>query len=99
VVYPNAIDYQELTNMKLVAEISMYPLNEQYIEPIQTFIDRLNGYAYLQVVTSATNTVVSGDYLATMEVLAKEMQRSHEEVGQAIFVCKFLNGDKMSSGQ
>jgi uncharacterized protein YqgV (UPF0045/DUF77 family) len=85
--------------MKLVAEISMYPLNEQYIEPIQTFIDRLNGYANLHVVTSATNTVVSGDYLPTMEVLAKEMQRSHEEVGQAIFVCKFLNGDKMSSGQ
>ncbi|MFQ3235974.1 MAG: hypothetical protein ACI9C4_001538 [Paraglaciecola sp.] len=85
--------------MKLVAEISMYPLNEQYIEPIKTFIDRLNGYSYLDVVTSTTNTVVSGDYLDTMQVLAKEMQRSHEEVGQAIFVCKFLNGDKMSSGQ
>ena len=62
--------------MKLVAEISMYPLNE---------------------VTSATSTLVSGDYLATMQVIAKEMQRSHQEVGQAIFVCKFLNGDKMSS--
>ncbi|WP_166424969.1 hypothetical protein [Paraglaciecola sp. 20A4] len=83
--------------MKLVAELSMYPLNEQYLEPIQTFIDRLNEYAYLKVVTSATSTLVSGDYQATMQVLAKEMQRSHQEVGQAIFVCKFLNGDKMSS--
>lgn len=83
--------------MKLVAEISMYPLNEQYIEPIQTFIERLNEYAHLKVVTSATSTLVSGDYLATMQVLAKEMQRSHQEVGQAIFVCKFLNGEKMSS--
>lgn len=85
--------------MKLVAEISMYPLNEQYLEPIQTFIDRLNDYSYLQVITSATSTIVRGDYLATMQVLAKEMQRSHQEVGQAIFVCKFLNGDKMSSEQ
>ena len=84
-------------NMKLVAEISMYPLKEQYIEPIQEFIDRLNTYERLTVLTSATNTVVSGDYLPTMQLLAEEMQRSHEKVGQAIFVCKFLNGDKMST--
>lgn len=83
--------------MKLVAEISMYPLKEQYIEPIQTFIDRLNTYENIKVVTSATNTLVSGDYLPTMQLLAEEMQRSHAEVGQAIFVCKFLNGDKMST--
>ena len=83
--------------MKLVAEISMYPLNEQYIPPIQEFIDRLNTYENLKVVTSATSTTVCGDYLPTMQLLAEEMQRSHEKVGQAIFVCKFLNGDKMVS--
>lgn len=83
--------------MKLVAEISMYPLNEQYIPPIQEFIDRLNSYENIKVVTSATNTIVSGEYLSTMQLLALEMQRSHEKVGQAIFVCKFLNGEKMST--
>lgn len=83
--------------MKLVAEISMYPLKEQYIPPIQEFIDRLNSYDNIKVVTTATSTRVSGDYLPTMQLLAEEMQRSHEKVGQAIFVCKFLNGDKMSS--
>ncbi|MDP5032065.1 MAG: hypothetical protein NWQ54_16225 [Paraglaciecola sp.] len=82
--------------MKLVAEISLYPLNLDYIPPIQTFIDRLNDYAELKVVTSMTNTIVSGEYLPTMQILAEEMQRSHQEIGQAIFVCKFLNGDKMS---
>ena len=85
--------------MKLVAELSMYPLNEQYIEPIKTFIDRLNGYDSLQVSTSATSTIVRGEYAPTMAILAEEMQRSHEEVGQAIFVCKFLNGDAMKSEQ
>ncbi|MEP0356885.1 hypothetical protein [Paraglaciecola sp.] len=83
--------------MKLVAELSMYPLNEQYIAPIQEFIDRLNSYEDLKVSTSATSTIVSGEYLPTMQLLAEEMQRSHKEVGQAIFVCKFLNGDKMST--
>ena len=83
--------------MKLVAEISMYPLKEQYITPIQEFIDRLNTYESIKVVTTATSTTVSGEYLPTMQLLAEEMQRSHENVGQAIFVCKFLNGDKMST--
>jgi len=83
--------------MNLVAEISMYPLKEHYIAPIQTFIDRLNTYENIKVVTTATSTTVSGEYCSTMLLLAEEMQRSHAELGQAIFVCKFLNGDKMSS--
>ena len=83
--------------MKIVAEISMYPLKEQYIPPIQEFIDRLNTYECINVVTTATSTMVSGEYLPTMQLLAQEMQRSHEKVGQAIFVCKFLNGDKMGA--
>lgn len=83
--------------MKLVAELSLYPLNQQYIPPIQDFIDRLNSYPQLSVSTSMTSTIVSGEYLPTMQILAEEMQRSHQQIGQAIFVCKFLNGDKMSS--
>ncbi|WP_088332019.1 hypothetical protein [Lacimicrobium sp. SS2-24] len=84
---------------KLVAEISLYPLMEKYIAPIQSFIDRLNTYPQLEVDTTMTSTRVSGEYLATMEILAKEMQRSHQQIGQAIFVCKFLNGDAMGSGK
>jgi uncharacterized protein YqgV (UPF0045/DUF77 family) len=83
--------------MKIVAEISMYPLKEQYIPPIQEFINLLNTYKDIKLITTATSTTVSGDYLPTMQLLAVEMQRSHEKVGQAIFVCKFLNGDKMST--
>ncbi|MFT5674763.1 MAG: hypothetical protein ACI808_000687 [Paraglaciecola sp.] len=83
--------------MKLVAEISMYPLKEQYIEPIQSFIDRLNSYSELNVSSSATSTIVAGDYLPTMQILGEEMLRVHQEIGQAVFVCKYLNGDKMAS--
>ena len=83
--------------MKLVAEISMYPLKDEYIPPIKAFIERINTYPELTANTTATSTTVSGEYLPTMQILAEEMQRSHQEVGQAIFVCKFLNGDKMSA--
>ncbi|MBF7072449.1 hypothetical protein ISG33_03410 [Glaciecola sp. MH2013] len=84
--------------MKLVVDISLYPLNEKYIAPIQAFIDRLNSDPKLTTSTSATSTIVSGDYEHVMAVLAKEMKYTYEETGQAIFVCKFLNGDKMGSG-
>lgn len=82
--------------MKLVVEISLYPLAEQYIEPIKAFIARLNTYVDISVDTSRTSTVVEGDYMSVMTILGDEMQKTHKEVGQAIFVCKFLNGDKMS---
>ena len=81
--------------MKLVVEISLYPLMEDYIAPIQDFIDRLNQYSNIKVSTGPTSTLVSGEYLRVVDIVGKEMQFTHEQVGQAIFVCKFLNGDKM----
>ena len=81
--------------MKLVVEISLYPLHQEYIQPIQDFIDRLNGYPNLITKTSATSTIVSGDMNELMDILNKEMQQTYQQVGQAIFVCKFLNGENM----
>ncbi|MFT6330911.1 MAG: hypothetical protein ACJAYN_002858 [Bermanella sp.] len=34
-----------------------------------------------------------------MAVLGREMKQTYSETGQAVFVCKFLNGDKMGSGE
>ena len=82
--------------MKLVVEISLYPLKDVYVQPIQDFIDRLNTYDNLDVCTTWTCTTVAGDYDEVMQVLAKEMRKTHEQVGQAIFVCKYLNGESMS---
>ncbi|WP_371192799.1 YkoF family thiamine/hydroxymethylpyrimidine-binding protein [Glaciecola sp. SC05] len=81
--------------MRLVVEISLYPLAEVYIEPIKDFIERLNHYEDLYVKTESTSTVIAGDNSHVMAVLQKEMQVTHEQVGQAIFVCKFLNGTHM----
>lgn len=81
--------------MQLLVEISLYPLAEQYITPIQSFIDRLNDYPQLSVRTCATSTLVKGDYAEVMAILGDEMHQTHAEVGQAIFVCKFLNGDNI----
>lgn len=79
--------------MQLTVEISMYPLKEQYIEPIQWFIDRLDTYPQIERVTNAMATQVCGDYSAVMSMLAIEMQAAHEKWGKAVFVCKFINGN------
>ncbi|MGB0895012.1 MAG: YkoF family thiamine/hydroxymethylpyrimidine-binding protein [Parashewanella sp.] len=79
--------------MKLTAEISMYPLNENYIEPIQWFIDRLDSYPNITRMTNAMATQVQGDYQDVMNMLAIEMQAAHEKWGKAAFVCKFLGSE------
>lgn len=83
--------------MQVMVELSLYPLVNEYIPPIQQFIDRLNSYEALNVTTCSTSTQVTGDYTEVMTILGAEMQRIHEEVGQAIFVAKFLNFDAMQA--
>ncbi|MCP4865480.1 MAG: hypothetical protein GY897_16175 [Alteromonas sp.] len=83
--------------MQVMVELSLYPLVNDYIGPIKAFIERLNSYRNLTVITCSTSTQVHGDYTEVMQVLGVEMQRTHEEVGQAVFVAKFLNFDAMSS--
>ena len=83
--------------MQVMVELSLYPLVNEYIPPIQAFIDRLNTYTELSVTTCSTSTQVTGEYSDVLPILGKEMQRTHEEVGQAIFVAKCLNFDAMQA--
>lgn len=83
--------------MQVMVELSLYPLADAYIQPIKSFIERLNSYDGISVTTCSTSTQVSGDYQAVMGILGSEMQRTHEEVGQAVFVAKFLNFDAMQA--
>lgn len=83
--------------MQVMVELSLYPLVNEFIPPIKAFIERLNSHQALTVTTCSTSTQVTGDYRTVMQILGTEMQRVHEEVGQAIFVAKFLNFDAMQS--
>ncbi|MCB1581485.1 MAG: YkoF family thiamine/hydroxymethylpyrimidine-binding protein [Marinicella sp.] len=79
--------------MKVSVEISLYPLDQNYIPPIQAFIDRLNSYAELKVVENTMSTQVYGEYQQVLSIINKEMQRTHEQSPKAAFVMKVLNGD------
>jgi uncharacterized protein YqgV (UPF0045/DUF77 family) len=76
--------------MDIAVEISLYPLDEDFVPPIQDFIDRLHMHAGLQVTTNHLSTQVFGDHDRIFEVLRQEMAGSFAAGGKAIFVAKFI---------
>lgn len=78
--------------MILTVELSMYPLNENYVEPILAFIAELNARKELTVNTTATATTVTGEYESVMLALTELLLWSHQKHGKAIFVAKFIPG-------
>ncbi len=60
--------------MRTAIEISLYPLDADYIPPIKAFIERLNTYPELSVITNAMSTQISGEHARVFEILAKETE-------------------------
>ena len=60
--------------MILTIEISLYPNNENFIPPIDSFIVRLNSYGGVKVKTFPTATIVQGEYDLVMDILKAEMK-------------------------
>ena len=78
--------------MHTAIEISLYPLDADYIPPIKGFIDRLNTYPEIKVTTNAMSTQIAGEHHRVFEILAKETAASFGERGRKVFVMKVLGG-------
>lgn len=78
--------------MHTAIEISLYPLDTDYIPPIKAFIDRLNTYPELKVTTNAMSTQIAGEHHRVFEILARETAASFGERGRKVFVMKVLGG-------
>ncbi|MBT7952757.1 MAG: hypothetical protein HN764_14100 [Gammaproteobacteria bacterium] len=78
--------------MKLTAEISMYPLREDFIPPIDAVIAKLNSFADMKVNTFATATTLIGDYDYVMAAIKETLAWSYNEFGTAVFVTKLIPG-------
>ena len=76
--------------MEIGVEISLYPLNANFIPPIQDFIDRLNLGKRLKVVTNSMSTQVFGEYDDVFGVLVREIRTTFENNAKAVFVMKVL---------
>ena len=76
--------------MKLTAELSLYPVQEDYIAVIDAFIDGIRAQPDLQVVTNAMSTQVCGDYARVFAVISDTLAATTRQFGKQVLVVKFI---------
>ena len=73
-------------------DISMYPLCEDFKEPILGFIKRIQNYNDLKVTPSATSTVAQGDFHQVMRSIQETIVSCQEDFKMAVYVLKIIPG-------
>jgi uncharacterized protein YqgV (UPF0045/DUF77 family) len=78
--------------MKLTAEITLYPIQDDYLSIIKSCIAKMNSYSDLTIDTFATATIVHGQYQPVMSMINELIAWTYEQYGKSVFVVKFLPG-------
>ena len=84
--------------MRITAEISLYPLRENFVEEIKAFIRGLRERPGLEVITNQMSTQLRGDFEAVTGAVQDGMRHCMEAQGSMVFVVKYLNADLDISG-
>jgi uncharacterized protein YqgV (UPF0045/DUF77 family) len=77
--------------MKVAVDISLYPLDADFIPPIKDVIERLNQHDRLEVWTNAMSTQLVGEFDDVMNALRQEIGTTFEQLPKAVFAIKILN--------
>lgn len=80
--------------MKVSAEVSFYPLTDQYKPLIRDVIARLQSHAGIEVIPNRISTQLFGEFDAVHAALGDVMKRQFEHNGHAVFVVKWLGTDR-----
>jgi uncharacterized protein YqgV (UPF0045/DUF77 family) len=78
--------------MQVTIDISMYPNREDFIPPIDGFIEKINKFDNLKITTFPTSTVVQGEYQAAMSAVQDTIADCYREFNMAIYVAKIIPG-------
>ena len=79
--------------MRITAEISLYPLQEEFVTSIRQFIVELRGSPELEVITNQMSTQIRGDFDAVTSAITDAMRASFATDGSMSLVVKYLNAD------
>jgi len=79
--------------VKLTAELSLYPLQDNYLDVIKTFIDATREFNDLTIITNAMSTQVCGDYDRVLALIGRGLKTSYEKFGRQVLVCKLIPGE------
>ena len=77
--------------MKVAVDISLYPLDADFIPPIKDVIERLNTHGGLEIWTNAMSTQIVGDFDVVMDALKQELGTTFEQIPKGVFVMKMFN--------
>ena len=80
--------------MRISVDISLYPLTEDYVEPILAFIAQLESNSKLIVKRNSLSTQVFGEYRDVMDMLNKEIEVVFDELPHSVFTMKFIGTDR-----
>ena len=79
--------------MRITAEISLYPLRDEYIPAVQSFIHVLGDQPGLEVRVNQMSTQLTGELCDVSRAVERALERSFESGGPQALVAKFLNAD------
>jgi len=77
--------------MRVAVDISLYPLDKNFIPPIKDVIKRLKSHSSLEVTTNPMSTQIRGEYDDVMDALHKEIGTTFETLPKAVFTIRILN--------
>jgi uncharacterized protein YqgV (UPF0045/DUF77 family) len=77
--------------MQVAVDISLYPLDSDFIPPIKDVIARLSRHDEIDVEYNRMSTQVRGDYDVVMPVLVDEIRTTFVDIPKAVFAIKILN--------
>ncbi len=80
--------------MKISIDISMYPLQEAYCQPIIDFIERVEQLPNITIQRNAMSTQLFGDYRPVMDALDSEILKVLKEIPETVFVIKLIGIDR-----
>ena len=83
--------------MRTAVEISLYPLDRDYVPPIKDFIERLHRHPGLSVTTNAMSTQIAGEHERGLRRARPRRRRAtFAAERRAVFVMKVLGGQPTS---
>ncbi len=77
--------------MRIAVDISLYPLRDEYLPPIEDVIARLHAHEDIDVVTNPLSTQLLGEYATVMNALQDEIATTFEQIPKAVFTIRILN--------
>ena len=79
--------------MKITVDISLYPLDANYIPTIKAFILQLRTFPGLEIVTNQLSTQLRGDFDQVTTAVNACIFKSMSGEQKVVFVARYLNSD------